>query len=926
MLHLKKIFLFFLLIFYFQGFTQIPAVNSGRPRVYADEDRLDWLRNNIIIPGDCQSTFNSIQYAYNNWWINDPQLYVVGSDSTQWHWDWSSGWSGDQTFLSLMIFKLTNDPLELKRCRFIAQQLINRIDTANFLQMEWYAKENLLRQMSDAGSLLLDWCYADFPPLLRGQLARSMYRMNNEFMKTFIYSSAGNSYVSSHNTWNTIFCNQNSLALYNSEGLTVPQKDTVNIWFVDIYNKLINGFIPCWTHYRDDDGGWNWGAAYAQWSLTDQFQLFENMRVGTNKNFYTDLPWVQNSINQYIYFEQPDHRIIHLGDGETRMVCDRVMYLHARIFNDPRSLWMAQYWSQPALTPNTMEKFSKLLYKDFTMPVVTQPVNPLNWWSDKVGLSVSRSSWQSDAAMIWFFNSPSKKAAHEHRDNNSFSVFKHEPLLIDAGYYDTYGGSHWHNYYTRTIAHNAVVVYDSTEIFTANGSPVANDGGQKWSNALANYNDIFAPANQRGKWLNYCATDDYSYSAADAALSFDTAKLDANKRRLLFFKPDKVIVVDHLHLKNQSTHQREARWLAHFVKKPAMFGALVSSEIPNHIETYTGTDCKEVYGQGQLAIRTLFPQNCSLKLIGGSGYEYYVDGVNYPPLSVPDTTYYTPGNWRLEVIPQNQNDDTLVFMHSLKIGDTQNPAVAGATMRKSINALAADWDEQIFIFSSKGDTANTDYYLDSIPGNRSLRLLVFDLKKETRYSVFRNEQFLFFCQSNNQGILDTNIFLNTGYHAVRIALSVISGQLTYSNSQFTALSSVLVELMKEGVVISSCVSDTSGRFRFPVPDTGSYSLQFSELPGWGGVNSTDALLILRHFVQLDYLSGLKKEAADVNQSLTINSVDAFLTAKRFIGSVTAFAAGDWCFSTHSIVISSTVNPEIVIRALCYGDVNSSYVP
>jgi len=48
---------------------------------------------------------------------------------------------------------------------------------------------------------------------------------------------------------------------------------------------------------------------------------------------------------------------------------------------------------------NTNQKFAKLLYKDFNMPVVTQPNNPLDWWADKVGLSVSRS--HGIAAQQW---------------------------------------------------------------------------------------------------------------------------------------------------------------------------------------------------------------------------------------------------------------------------------------------------------------------------------------------------------------------------------------------------------------------------------------------------------------------------------------------------------------------------------------------
>ncbi|HHH55299.1 MAG TPA: hypothetical protein ENK91_16690, partial [Bacteroidetes bacterium] len=618
-----------------------PIVNTNRPRIWVDSSRFELLKNQIAIPGEAQNTYNEVLYAYENWWITDPQLYMVGSDSIQWTWDWSSPYAANQSLLTVFFFKMTNDPIALKRCRFLARQVINLIDTIDFSSMAWDEKEKVLRQLSDH-DMLLDQCYDYFPVKLRDDLTRSLYKMNREFMNTYILSSAGNSYVSSHNTWNTIFCNQNALTLYGASGLTPQQQDTVVQWYEAIYDKHINGFIPCWTYYRDDDGGWNWGAAYSMWSLVDQFQLFENMRIGTNKNFYTDLPWVQNSINQYVYFMRPDNKCIHIGDGQTSLSADRTIYLHARIYNDPRSLWMVQYYSDDRFMTWTIPKFNKLLYKDFEMPKVTQPDLPLNWWADKVGLSVSRSSWDSTSTMVTFFNSPSKKAAHEHRDNNSFTIFKNAPLLIDAGYYDSYGSPHYRNYQERTIAHNSICVFDSTESYTTSDQPVSNDGGQIQSPTLMNYYDIFAPEHQRGKWIKFASGPNYEYNIADAQLSYDSTKLDFFRRRLLYVKPEKVIVLDHVHLKNTESNQRDIKWIAHFAKKPIISGTIIDSHIPAHIETYNGNTYSAVNGNGSIAIKTLLPENSTTTLIGGKGYEYWVDGTNYEPLFTPDTAYYTP--------------------------------------------------------------------------------------------------------------------------------------------------------------------------------------------------------------------------------------------------------------------------------------------
>ncbi len=744
-----------------------PAINNGRPRIYADSSRIAWLQNNIAIPGDCQSTYNGFLYAYNNWWINDPQLYLLGSDSTLWTWDWSSQWSGAEAYYTVFIYKLTNDPLALKRCRFLAQRVNSSINTSNFATMDWFVKENLLRQMSDAGDILFDWCYDDLPGNLRDQLAQSLYKMNREFMNTYILSTAGNSYVSSHNTWNTIFCNQNALTLYGASGLTVLQKDTVVQWFQAVYDKLINRFIPCWTYYRDDDGGWNWGAAYAMWSLVDQFQLFENMRIGTNKNFYSDLPWVQNSINQYVYFMQPNNKTIHLGDGETGLTGDRVIYLHARVFNDPRSLWMAQYWSQPVYTPNTNQKFAKLLYKDFNMSTVSQPNSPLNWWADKVGLSVSRSSWKNDATMITFFNSPSKRAAHEHRDNNSFTIYKDAPLLIDAGYYDTYGGTHYRNYYQRSIAHNTICVFDSTEIYSNFGQAASNDGGQIESNALANYNDIFQSKNQRGQWIQYAAGTNYEYNIADAQLSYDTAKLDFFRRRLLCIKPNRVIVLDHVHLKNISTNQRDIKWIAHFVNKPTVSGSSINTNVPGHIETYNGKDYIISNRNGNLAIRTLLPANTNTTIIGGSGYEYWVNGVNYPPLSLPDTTLNSPGSWRIEVKPTTITD-TIVYLHTMRIGDSANIAGAGGISLQNNFSVGTDWNDTLYFFSADANTGKKFHVFYQIAGGRTVGIFAADLIPGY-YSVKVDGVIVATTTTDTNGILKSSATLTSGNHTFEIA-------------------------------------------------------------------------------------------------------------------------------------------------------------
>ena len=77
------------------------------------------------------------------------------------------------------------------------------------------------------------------------------------------------------------------------------------------------------------------------------------MAIASNKIYFTSVPWEQNIINLNWFFIQPENKTLHLGDGLMTAYADRVDYLHARVFSDPRSLWRAQFWSLPANTPNT---------------------------------------------------------------------------------------------------------------------------------------------------------------------------------------------------------------------------------------------------------------------------------------------------------------------------------------------------------------------------------------------------------------------------------------------------------------------------------------------------------------------------------------------------------------------------------------------
>lgn len=153
----------------------------------------------------------------------------------------------------------------------------------------------------------------------------------------------------------------------------------------------------------------------------------------------------------------------------------------------------------------------------------------------------------------------------------------------------------------------------------------------------------------------------------------------------------------------------------------------------------------------------------------------------------------------------------------------------------------------------------------------------------------------------------------------------ISGTVNYENTLSTAISGAKVKLLKSGLAVDSVNTLANGAYTFGNLSSGNFTIEVSTTKAWGGVNSTDALLVQRHFAGLQMLTNMKLIAADVNLSGAANTSDALLIRRRFAGLDPAFVLSDWIFNPQPIVIS---NLSVIqnILGICAGDVNGSYTP
>ncbi len=162
--------------------------------------------------------------------------------------------------------------------------------------------------------------------------------------------------------------------------------------------------------------------------------------------------------------------------------------------------------------------------------------------------------------------------------------------------------------------------------------------------------------------------------------------------------------------------------------------------------------------------------------------------------------------------------------------------------------------------------------------------------------------------------------------ADEISTPQICGRVFYDNSDSTALSDCQVFLMDENnIPLDSTTTNTTGNFCFYQAQAGDYHISVSCDKPWGGANATDAMKILQHYVGMSFLQGLPLEAARINADAFINSSDALLVMRRFVGQITGFENNDWIFASPEFTFGS-FDIQVNIPGLCTGDVNGSFTP
>lgn len=483
----------------------------------------------------------------------------------------------------------------------------------------------------------------------------------------------------------------------------VTEKPELRPKLLQVRRNLLAGFHPAQGWIAADGGyhmAWTYSAPYTDarnhciWSSA------------TNECVY--YPWREHLPYLFLYGDHGDGTYPNSGDayswqGGLSEGAD-TLAVAAGVFKNRHAA---------AMLKPTWDGFYELLYGDPRVRPMApdDPSDPLPLARHFApsGVVLVRDRWDERTTHLAFKSSSFYSMNHHHRDENAFTLSYRGPLAIDSGYYDRYGSPHWWNYYTRTIAHNAVTVFDPAQEFHVR-EKLSNDGGQVFREEPAKLEDIRpgGPASLDGI-VRYEHHDAFTYALGSAGKAYDPERVRLAQREIVYLRavdrPHPVVIVfDRV---ESVRPEFEKTFILHAARQP----------------TVQDSRCQIENGGGRLTCLTLWPERPRLRLVGGPGNEFSVQGVNYPPERLAGPWRAIAGAWRLEVAPpEKQTRDD--FLHVLLVDDVESPrAEPGcATRLAGENCLGVEVGGWAVVFPRQREVSSPLSY--TFPARASRHLIV----------------------------------------------------------------------------------------------------------------------------------------------------------------------------------------------------------
>jgi len=647
---------------------------------------------------------------------------------------------------------------------------------------EYGNKSYLMRSaVLEAFSLGYDWCYDVMTEKQRSEITD----MISSLAKTL--NSSGKANISTlHNYVLTSIAPVGlaSIAIYGDH----PEGK-------DIYNSVVKKYADVLNIYEYlKDGGWYEGTDYNRLSTWPSIRFFAALATSADINLFETSPFLKNHLYYLIYTLRPDRTFYRGYDVLYPMITDahrKMLVLLTTHCRNGHAQWLYENtFADEGLDYPYMHSRNLLAHLIWYDPDI-RPITPsdkdsplsLSRYFSGLGLVVMRSDWSDNALWISFQNHD-WLSSHHHADNNAFTILKKGALAIDAGGLAMMrvGNKHYNAYHSRTVAHNTLLIMDSKEQWPG-GLNIANDGGQRiprlhvfknFSEWLSAYDDTNYAGGKKYSSINLAGDihyenydKHYTYLSSDATKSYSSHKINYFVREFVYFQPNYIVIFDRVSSKNKKF---EKSWLLHSIDKPRFFKSKNKEilMIANGINSFDNIDMARIdhFDGGRLFCKMLLPEKNSVKIIGGSGYEFFVDGKNW----TSDKEFMAGvegGAWRFEVKPAHARKEDL-FLNVLYPTDNSIESIpkTETIYSKDNYMVGTQIENYLVLFSKSGkDIERVNY---SIEYNGIVRHLVCNLEPNKKFRISANGKFLKEMSSSKEGTL---YFATKGQGKQKVAIN-----------------------------------------------------------------------------------------------------------------------------------------------------------
>ena len=491
-----------------------------------------------------------------------------------------------------------------------------------------------LRERLMSLSILFDWLYAEFSSDERSVIAAAIVNYIKTVEPLFLSENKIN-YLAGHSRFASVS------ALY---GLAAVWDD----WSGEEKNVLFDALVGQWKagynplqQFVGKDGGYPVGWQYSEQLSLWPYLIWEKTNV-EGLNFVPDF---QNDRSFfYVYGIRGDNTFPRVGDNNNanigQWLCMPVAFAASRYSNTTAEWFYRQYLD----TQWDPYKVWRLIFRNSNVNAIS-PVElglPKSKKFDNSGIVISRDSWNEDATLVLFKSAPFRSITHHHRDQNHVEISYKGSLLIDSGVYDQYGSNHWKNYYTKSIAHNTMLVSKPSSNYLDYESTAVNDGGQVYPKSN------ISPVNLEPQSLADLQSDKYrlagityyednekfAFMKGDASLAYDPAIVESYVRSVVvLYRPSErrrpvIVLKDQILLKDNGA-------------PVILFHSNMEPKTEDRYFAMQNNNGGYLHGD-------LLGADAKITKRGGPGDEWTVNGVSYPPLNAP-AQGMDSGSWRVEI-------------------------------------------------------------------------------------------------------------------------------------------------------------------------------------------------------------------------------------------------------------------------------------